>query len=144
MDTEYLSERCTRRRLERNHKKYNTDETHAQYVAQRDYCILLSNNKQKAFYSDLVNSTDNQGKLFKTVSKLWKTPGPKILPEHENATTLANEFNTFFANKIRRIREQIGTNESCKTDLPGLDQAQNTLNELKQACVIRTTSAYHQ
>ena len=112
MDKEYKSQRIIRRRLERAKKKRKTNDTQAQYALQLNHCIFLANRKQKEYWSDIANSTENQGKLFKTVSKLWKQPAKKTLPSHHDSSTLANDFNSFFVNKIKTIREQLSRNPS--------------------------------
>ena len=109
IDEEYKEQRRIRRKCERDMKKYNTEEAMRKYVRQRDYCVVLCNTKQRSFYSNLVNSTDNQHSLFKTVSKLWNKPKKKILPSNCSASQLANDFNTFFVKKIRDIRKKFKT-----------------------------------
>ena len=59
------------------------------YNQQRDLCVAMANKKQKQFYSNLVQSTDNQHDLFKTVSGLWNKPKVKSLPSHDDALNLA-------------------------------------------------------
>ena len=106
MDEEYKNERRIRRKFERDSKRLQTHEAKMMYVAQRDRCITLANQKMCSFYSSLISSTDNQNTLFKTVSRLWGRNLPKQLPDCDgNFSLLANEFNIFFSDKIMKIRE---------------------------------------
>ena len=129
MDNKYKLERTHRRKLERIWKRVGTVEALDNYKQQRDFCVDLANNKQKAFYSNLIGSTDNQTTLFKTVSKLWGKDKPKSLP-NTNLTSieLANEFNSFFYEKIRKIRKELGSSQPEAHREP----CSNTLHTFKQ------------
>ena len=106
MDEEYKNERRIRRKLERDSKRLKTHEAKMLYVRQRDHCITLANQKMCSFYRNLIASTDNHNTLFKTVSRLWGKNLPKQLPDcGGNFSLLANKFNTFFSDKVSKIRQ---------------------------------------
>ena len=129
MDESYKKERAHRRRLERLWKQHGTEDTLNNYVKQRDFCVVLANNKQREFYSNLISSTDNQSTLFRTVSKLWGKNKPKLLPiTDKTSVELANEFNDFFYNKVNIIRQQIGSSPTKRSE----DPCSNTLHTFKQ------------
>ena len=108
IDQEYIAERQARRKFEKEWKRLGTSDSHQKYIQQRDRCILLANSKQRLFYSNLIASSDNQSVLFKTVSELWNKKNTKSLPANNgNMTTLANDFNDFFSEKIQSIRNQL-------------------------------------
>ena len=129
MDDNYKQERARRRRLERLWKHHGTEVSLQNYTKQRDLCVVLANNKQRDFYSNLIASTNNQSTLFRTVSKLWGNNKPKLLPNTDKTSLeLANEFNNFFYEKINKIRQQLG-NSQFKTHE---DLFSNTFHTFKQ------------
>ena len=106
IDQEYRTERRKRRFLEKQWKRTKTEESHLQYVQQRDSCVLLANFKQKQYFSNLIASTNNPSTLFKTVSKLWNKTENRCLPEHNgDLKALANDFNNFFVEKVEKIHD---------------------------------------
>ena len=123
-DTEYFKERRVRRRLEKKWKHLQTEESHQNFVNQRDHCISLSNNKLRSYFKDIMSSSDSPATLFKTVSKLWNNKKERKLPEIiESASQLANDFNKFFSEKITKLRESIpavadSTSHSIPTSSP--------------------------
>ena len=117
MDEEYKQQRRLRRKFERDKNKYRTEVAKTRYNQQRDLCVAMANKKQKQFYSNLVQSTDNQHDLFKTVSGLWNKPKVKSLPSHDDALNLANDFNSFFIDKINTIRQQFPLSKAADTKL---------------------------
>ena len=141
-DPEYTEERRTRRRLERQWKLLQTPESHLNYVNQRDYCVVLANSKSKMHYHNLIESSEDPSVLFKTVPKLWNKNSPKALPKiTESATVLANDLNTFFSEKVTKIRNSIDTDlvssteahSSSSTDVLSLHCFEPaTLEELKE------------
>ena len=63
--------------------------------------------KQKAYYSNLVSSSNSQKDLFKVAKNLMDKTKDKILPPHTDTTVLANQFNDFFVEKVEKIRKSI-------------------------------------
>ena len=106
MDAEYRKQRSLRKRYEKQWKRLGTAESKTVFIKQRDYCVFLANNKIKMFYSNLSSSTDNQTTLFKKVAQLWNRRKTKALPEkYTDFKILADDFNTFFSNKVDKIRD---------------------------------------
>ena len=106
IDSEYREERRLRRKLEKQWKRLGTEESHQRFVNQRDKCVVLSNNKIRQFYRNLLDSASDQSTLFKSVSELWnKTKRSTLPPIVHDEVTLANEFNHFFSDKVEKIRQ---------------------------------------
>ena len=109
MDLEYRQERVTRRKLERSWKRSRNAEDKLLYIAQRKKCAQLATSKRSMFYSNLIEKKrGDQNALFKIVSTLLdkqKTSG--TLPEFRDPNVLANTFNDFYYNKVKKIRENI-------------------------------------
>ena len=131
MDTEYRKERSIRRKYEKQWKRYGTAAFKESYVKQRDHCVSLANSKIKTYYSNLTASTDNQSTLFKKVSKLWNKKKTKALPEgYSNFHEMANDFNSFFSNKIQEIRDSLISDDTDfePSELPGNHSTLTTLD----------------
>ena len=61
------------------------------------------------YYSNLIDQcAGDSRKLFRVVNSLCREPLETALPEHTDPTKLANEFDTFFLNKIEIIKENLG------------------------------------
>ena len=115
MDDEFKQCRALRRKLERKWRNSKSDDDRRRYVDQRNTCTELSVSKQKAYYAGLIeNSPKSQGSLFKIVDKLLGKESERILPSHTDPLVLANEFNDFYVEKVKTIRESIPpTNEQA-------------------------------
>ena len=112
-DEEYIKERRKRRKLEKQWKQLKTEDAHMQYVLQRDHCVNLANSKLRTYYTNTIASSKDPSELFKTVSKLWNNKKQKELPTYDGCTTdLTNNFNSYFSEKITKIRDSI----SCDPD----------------------------
>ena len=123
MDPECRDQRRIRR-LERQHKLLKTELSLHAYVEQRDYCVVLANQKQRMFYRDILASTNNQSVLFNTVSELWNRKKVKALPSNNgNMKILADDFNNFFTDKVTDIRNSINSAE------PSLFEPDSDINE---------------
>ena len=119
----YKKERALRRKFEKQWKRLGTLSSKESYVKQRDYCVSLANSKMKTYYSNLSASTDNPSILFRKVSQLWNKKKVKALPDgYSNYHDMANDFNSFFSDKITNIRESL-INEHA-----GLETAEQTID----------------
>ena len=67
--------------------------------------------KQKVYYSNLINTSENeQHTLFKIVNVLLDKNKTRSYPDHENLQKLAEDFNEFYVQKLKKIRENIPKN----------------------------------
>ena len=111
MDSEYKSNRCNRRKLEKTWKGDNTEENWTAYVEQRQLCAEMSLTKQKTHYSKVVDEAGNDQKcLFKVVNYLLDRTKVRSLPEHTDSIQLADDFNDYYIKKIADIRKTIPNN----------------------------------
>ena len=111
MDTEYKSNRCKRRKLERTWENNNTEENRTAYVNQRQLCAEMSTTKRQTYYSKVVDEAGNDQKcLFKIVNDLLDRNKMRSLPEHTDSIQLANDFNNYYIKKIDDIRKTIPNN----------------------------------
>ena len=95
-----------RRRCERRYLKSGL-EVHKQiYKTEcKKYLELIDNAKSKHHESQIQNCDQKQ--LFKAVDKLCSGSSEKILPSHVDAEQHANDFATFFEDKIKKVRDKL-------------------------------------
>ena len=104
LDDEFRRCRAERRKLERKWRRNKTEDNHRRYVDQRNLCAQMSINKQRLYYSKMIEeSSGKQKSLFKVVNELWDKKN-MVLPSH-------HEFNDFYIHKIEKLRESIISTE---------------------------------
>ena len=110
IDTEYKKERAKRRKYEKEWKRMRTDQHREQYIKQKKLCMQLCAKKQKDYYSMIIhNAAGCQKTLFKIANTLMDKNECKVLPPHSDPEILANEFNNFYVDKVKKIRDCIPT-----------------------------------
>jgi DNA-directed RNA polymerase subunit F len=117
VDEEFKRERAARRKLERKWKKSRSDEDHERYVQKRNICAKLSLTKQEQYFSNMIESSENQQKtLFKVVNEVLDKKATRILPAHTDPVELANKFNEYYIEKIDKLRNSIPPTNSEDDD----------------------------
>lgn len=66
----------------------------------------IDESKAQIIQKKITESSGDQKKLFKIVDSLLGRKGPMMLPEYDCPITLASTFNTFFIDKINKIRAE--------------------------------------
>ena len=108
MDEEFRLNRARRRKLEKQWRNNKTENNRKEFVEQRKLCAHMSVQKQEAYYSKVVTDAGNDQKtLFKVVNKLLDKQRTRVLPDHTDAKQLADEFNDYYVQKIKKIRDTI-------------------------------------
>ena len=109
LDTEYKSNRATRRRLEREWKKSKLPVDKRAYVRQRELCAKMSKEKRAEYFHTLIESKrGDQRSLFNTVNTIFgKNKSKKVFPHHDDPKDLANSFNKFYLQKVEQLRSKI-------------------------------------
>ena len=109
LDDEYRANRATRRRLERAWKKSRLAVDKNAYVTQRKLCGKMCVDKRSTYYKSLIASKKgDQRALYSIVNRLFdKNKSSVTLPEHSNASELANRFNNFYTDKVSKLRSKI-------------------------------------
>lgn len=113
MDSEYKSNRITRRKLERQWQKPQPPESKKSckqlYVKQRNICTKMARDKRAKYYHDLIfKNSGDQRALVKIVNNLLdKNNSRGVLPNYENPTVLADKFNNFYFEKVEKLRNAI-------------------------------------
>ena len=114
MDAEYITERSLRKRLESSGNR-------TAFNAQKRRCAYLARTKRRAFFNSAISDAAgyNQSQLYKLLNKLIDNVKKKSnLPSHSDSTQLANQFNTFFVDKVHSIRDSIPTSYSTNFHTP--------------------------
>ena len=108
-----MNNRAARRRLEGKWKKSNLNVDKKAYVSQRKLCAKMCDEKRSTFYKDLIASKKGyQRALYSIVNRLfYKTKSSATLPEHNDASRLANTFNNFYSDKVNLLRSKIPLGE---------------------------------
>ena len=108
-DKEYRELRSKRRYAEKVWKKSNEP---LHYMKYKDLCseaTFLANSKKKAYFSKLVVTSKNNPKtLFKLVNNALDRKQQQPLPDSTKSIEIqAKEFNDFFSEKIKKIRDNM-------------------------------------
>src|SRR5271156_6217332 len=88
---------------------YKTHSDHEIFVTQKHLVnSLLAASKAKYYTTLIESSSDNPRQLWSTIKSISGQRKLKILPKHVSNLVLANEFNSFFTNKVVQIQADIG------------------------------------
>ena len=108
MDQEYKQSRQLRRKYEKAWKKNRNDDNMKKYIEQKQICVDLALVKQSHHYSKIiVDAVNCQRSLLKIANELLDKTKEKVLPSYTDPKNLANEFNNYYVNKVKKIRESI-------------------------------------
>ena len=94
-----------KRRAERKFRKTKLTVNKQMYIEACERYNRLLENCKTSYYKNKIEGAD-RNRLFCLVNSLFKT-SKNILPTHNSREVLADEFNTYFINKIRGIRNEI-------------------------------------
>ena len=105
-----------KRRLERKWKKSKSENDWIKY---REHCKLLTaclNACKKDFLScKILESENDKKKLFSIAKTLLSGPKGTTLPDISDDTSLASSFNSYFIDKIVKIRDNITNSSTVET-----------------------------
>ena len=104
-NNEINAARNLRRKHERKWRKSRLDVHRELYVTQRNHVNDLIDKAKQDYYRGELEGADTKT-VFKTVNKLLNKSA-KTLPAHDSAKNLANEFATFFDDKVSKIYDGI-------------------------------------
>ena len=131
-DTEYILLRRKRRQAERIWKKSGLSEDRMAFIQIRKETTTLARCKKKVYYSDnILKSSKDQKGLFNFLNKFNDSKQDSIFPCHENKTQLANDFNSAFTDKTRRLHDRFITDTDCEDELRSNQFAGDHLTHLK-------------
>ena len=108
IDGEYISERCKRRALEKKYRRSLLYRDWCKYQAQSTHCRNIFKNKRTDYYGSTLREIEgDQRKLFNFVNNITdsKTSVDKLPSHIADPDELVNKFNTFFIEKVKKIRQ---------------------------------------
>jgi hypothetical protein len=105
---ELKSEKQKRRALERKYRSTGTDDDKKLYKKQCAHVNAHMAETKTKYYTELVkNCSGDQKKLFGIVDTLLHRKAASPLPKHRDPKELANQFSSFFNDKIDTIRQSL-------------------------------------
>ena len=108
LDSEYKKSRALRRKYEKDWKRCRTELSRRNYVNQKKLCAEMVISKQNTHYSKIIQDAGKcQKSLFKIANEMLDKTKVKVLPSYEDPKVLANEFNEYFVEKVKKIRKSI-------------------------------------
>lgn len=139
LDNEFKTARRERRKLYKKWKKTKDPMDRQRFETSRREVNNLSITKRKEYFSKCISESSNsQRDLYNICYNLLDTQKCRALPDHQNPTNLANNFNNFFIHKIEKIRDELSTIDLVDIDVNkyfGMDGrlcAQSTLSGFRR------------
>lgn len=112
-DNEYKAQRALRRKAERKWRKSRTPEDEALYNDANTDTLNLLNIKKRRYYKQKIDNADGDVRaIYNILNHELDMKREPPLPDTENMSKLASEFNSFFIDKIKKIRQTFGDNSS--------------------------------
>ena len=120
-DTEYKTLRRERRRAEKKFKRTLDEDDKNAFKELRKGTTAVAKEKKQQYYINQIRNANNKPKmLFNVVNTLMDAENSSVLPTSTSDTKLANDFQTYFKEKILKIRESFPPPEPTSTPLlPG-------------------------
>ena len=107
-DNEYKEQRKLRRKAEERWSKSGLSSDRQLLRELTKETTLLAKLKKQKYYRDMVNNREGDMKaIFSVVNKELDRKKKPPLPVSDNVTELAKDFNNFFTEKIRKIRDNL-------------------------------------
>ena len=111
-DTEYVELRKSRRKAEKKFKSSKSDADKKVFVDLRKRTTDLAFQKKREYIADKINTCNGTKALYSCVNELLDKKKSSVLPSHNSSKELATRFNTYFKEKIRKIRESFPPSEA--------------------------------
>ncbi len=119
------------------HKSQNPTDLNLYRSLLSDFSANVSTAK-RTYYHDKINNSPNSHMLFKTFSSLLCPP-----PPHPSSTLTADDFATFFINKITNLTAQFSIPQTVKHILPTNIHSFTSFSPLSEAEVSKLILSSH-
>lgn len=126
-DGEYIDKRKKRRKAEKVYKRTRLQDDKKAYINLRKETLNLARKKKCEYYRKKL--TSNEKILFSSVNKLIDDKKENILPDAESDKSLADSFQSYFLEKIEKIRASFHKDSNVDTDMP---TSENSLFEFER------------
>ena len=107
MDEEYRAARNIRRRFERAYRAQPNVENKSLFLNQVNLCASMAKQKMASGISSMIKEREKSGDLFEVLNSLLDNENEHVIPEGDNFSKLANDFNSYYISKIENIRAAI-------------------------------------
>ena len=115
----YKNAKSIRRQFERIWRKKKTSLNRARLRKQIARCSSQANKDKATYFRALVNENgDDPKKLWQVLRSALHHIPDKVLPSNSSQKQLADQFATFFTNKIAKIRESFSSSSSFSLPSP--------------------------
>ena len=105
-DAEYKEVRKQRRKAEKRYKITKNPTEYEEFITLRKQTTLMAKSKKQQYFIDKIESAkDSQKSLHKVVKNLLDVKQESSLPSAKTDDELADNFQTYFKDKIMKIRE---------------------------------------
>ena len=78
---------------------------------------LCKSAKKQYFLDKIKENAGNQKELYRMTDQLLLKSKPRILPEHDDCKTPANDFSNFFKHKIDKITHSFSQNPTPDSNI---------------------------
>lgn len=119
-----------KRRMERKYRKSHLTVDKQLFTESCERYNRMLEKYKIDYYKDKIKQADNN-KLFRLVENLFQKNN-KVLPSHTSQKVLAVEFNNFFTNKIRHIRNELEVQKAQTTKAVALQESNGLASEFKE------------
>ena len=128
MSDDYRRAKSLRRQFERTWRRAKSTLNRSRLRRQIARCNALVNKDKSDYYSKLIsdNSHDSR-KLWRELHKTLNRVSDATLPSHESEKSLADQFASFFTNKIKKIRDNFASSGTEYDVNPPSDPPQITV-----------------
>ena len=114
-DTEYVVLRKARRKAEKKYKSSKTEANKKCFVDLRKQTTDMAFHKKREYYSNKISNSNGTKALYSCVNELLDKKKSSVLPSHTCSKELASRFNTYFKEKIKKIRESFPPHSAKST-----------------------------
>ena len=127
-----------KRKAERKWRKSRNIGDWEEYKLKKNaYNVLLNDLRAQDISNKINKNKDNPRNMFKALNKALHRKQESVLPPHSSEKSLADEFSTFFDDKIRKIREKLDNadhncNQKSKEERTYIGEPFKTFRQLSQ------------
>ena len=108
-DAEYANLRKLRRNAENKYRRSGLDSDKRLYITLRKQTIRTSVDKKKAYVAGKLQQGNSTKSLYSVVNQMIDRKKDVVLPKADSDKELANRFQTYFKEKIEKIRASFTT-----------------------------------
>ena len=132
IDSDIIKAKHEKRRTERKWlKSRSASDKHLFQSARNRYNAILDSKKVQYFSAKIKECGTDQKALFRTMNVIQRKQKSQVLPAHTNEGDLANQFATYFKEKIDKISDSFPRTD-IELDISSSSDAKSTIPEFTQ------------